>query len=148
MTREDLRVLVLIDEDREDCRALKKTLEDAALQAGLVTKCASNNGVFHVVTRIVVEELEAWYFGDHAALYTGYDKLPKTLHQKRPYREPDAIKGGTWEKLHGELVKAGYDFPNFPKIGAAHAIAPHMNPEVNRSPSFQAFRAGLESFLS
>ncbi len=148
LEREDLRILILIDEDREDCRALKTKLEGIAREAGLVTKTAAGQGPFRVVTRIAVEELEAWYFGDHAALYAGYDRLPKTLHQKKPYRDPDAIKGGTCEQLHRELVKAGYDFPHFPKIAAARIIAERMDPAVNRSRSFQTFRSGLESFLS
>jgi len=154
LEHEDLRILVLIDEDRSDCRALKARLEDIARQAGLMTKSqatktASNAGQrFHVVTRIAVEELEAWYFGDESALYAAYDRLPVTLHRRKAYRDPDAIRGGTCEALHRELKEAGYDLPVFPKIKVAREVAEHMEPARNRSPSFRAFCAGLESFLT
>jgi hypothetical protein len=149
LEHEDLRILVLIDEDRSDCRALKAKLEDIARQAGLSTKTSCNASQrFQVVTRIAVEELEAWYFGDESALYAAYDRLPATLHRRKPYRDPDAIKGGTCEALHRELKEAGYDLPVFPKIKVAREVAGHMDPARNRSPSFRAFCAGLESFLT
>ena len=57
----DWRIVVLIDEDRQDCIALKDVLEDAAIQAGLITRCRARGGSrFQVLNRIAVEELEAW----------------------------------------------------------------------------------------
>ena len=35
---DDWRIVVLIDEDREDCVALKERLEEAARSAGMVTR--------------------------------------------------------------------------------------------------------------
>ncbi len=64
---EDYRIVVLIDEDRADCRALKAKLEDAARGAGLPTKSRPKRGKFVVLNRIAVEELEAWFFGDPQA---------------------------------------------------------------------------------
>jgi hypothetical protein len=34
----DWKIVVLIDEDREDCLKIKKQLEDIAISAGLITK--------------------------------------------------------------------------------------------------------------
>jgi hypothetical protein len=101
-----------------------------------------------VVNRIVVEELEAWFFGDIVAMTKAYSKLSPHLGNRSAYRSPDAIRGGTWEALHRELKRAGYDMPVYPKIEVARRIASHMDPRRNCSPSFQAFRLGLEALLS
>jgi hypothetical protein len=54
----DWRFVVLVDEDREDCFELKARLEQAAIDAGLVTKSvASEQKGFQVLNRIVIEEL-------------------------------------------------------------------------------------------
>ncbi len=90
----------------------------------------------------VVEELEAWYFGDIEALRTAYPRLPASLGAKATFRNPDAIAGGTWEALDRELKRAGYR-EGLAKFAAAQAIAPHLDPERNRSRSFQVFRDGV-----
>lgn len=91
----DARIVVLVDADSDDCRALKARLEHAAASVGLVTKTVPNrHGRFSVLNRLAVEELEAWFFGDVAALCSAYPRLPATLGS---YRDPDAIRGGTWE---------------------------------------------------
>jgi hypothetical protein len=60
---EGLKICVLIDRDDEDCRALKLRLERMALAAGLATKTnRSGDGSFEVINRIVICELEAWFF--------------------------------------------------------------------------------------
>jgi hypothetical protein len=52
----DGKIVVLIDEDREDCLKLKKQLEDIAISAGLITKSSSQKDKsFQVLNRIVVE---------------------------------------------------------------------------------------------
>ena len=80
---EDLKVCVLVDRDSQDCRMLKRELEMIAEQAGLVTKSVSKGEVFHVLNRIVVEELEAWFFGDPDALrraYPGWGAISSRRH--------------------------------------------------------------------
>ncbi|MFH0910977.1 MAG: DUF4276 family protein [Planctomycetota bacterium] len=142
------RIVVLVDEDREDCHALKARLEGAAREAGLATKSDAGGGrAFRVMNRIVVEELEAWYFGDVQALEAAYPRLPKNLASRRPYLDPDAVPGGTWEALERELRRAGYYRGGLRKIEAARRISAHMVPERNRSRSFQVFCEGLLSFL-
>ena len=114
---ENLRVVVLIDEDRDDCVVLKRQLDDAATAAGLITKGAAAPGVgFHVVNRIVVEELESWFFGDVEAVRQAYPKVPESLARKAKYRDPDAIAGGTWEALFRELKRVSYYGDRFPEI--------------------------------
>ncbi len=134
----DWRIVVLIDEDREDCEALKQKMELAAQRVGLTTKSISPQA-FQVVNRIVVEELEAWYFGDVDALTAAYPRVPSTLARKAKFRDPDHIAGGTWEQLERVLKRAGYYTTGMPKLEVARKVAHHMNPEQNHSPSFRVF---------
>ena len=62
-----------------------------------------NHPRFQVLNRIAIEELEAWFFGDVQALNQAYPKTPKTLGHKSRYKDPDSIKGGTWESMEREL---------------------------------------------
>lgn len=73
----DYRIVILIDEDRQDCQKLKQQLERAAIDAGLTTKSTASDAAFQVVNRIAVEELEAWYFGDVEALVKAYPRIPQ-----------------------------------------------------------------------
>ena len=149
LAHEDLRIVVLIDQDADDCRELKSQLEDMAMAAGLLTKTKpAADGRFLVVSRIAIEELEAWFFGDIGALRAAYPRLPATIDQKAAYRNPDRIRGGTWEALHRELQKVGHCDKVFPKIEVARTIARHMEPDANRSRSFKIFRDGIEALLA
>jgi hypothetical protein len=140
----DWCVVVLIDEDREDCRVLKQKLEAFAHDAGLTTRTQVQTGAagpYHVVNRIAVEEIEAWFFGDVDALRAAYPRVPAMLGAKAGYRDPDAIGGGTAQALERELRP---HFPaGMPKVEVARTIAPHMVPDRNRSRSFQVFRDAL-----
>lgn len=148
VAREDLRILVLVDRDDDDCLELKGRLERFAQQAGLRTKTTAGAGSFHVVNRIVVEELEAWFFGDVEALRAIYPKIPASLVRNASYRDPDNVRGGTWEALHRLLKKHGYLGEVFPKKMIAEEIAAKMNPERNRSRSFRCFVEGVESLFN
>ncbi len=139
----DWRLLVLIDEDREDCRALKQHLNRRARDAGFRLVRGSGGEPIQVLNRIAVEELEAWFFGDVDAMRAAYPGLPATLANRAPYRDPDAVAGGTWEALEQVLKKAGYYGSGLRKVEAARAIAEHMDPTRNRSRSFRHFRDGL-----
>jgi len=140
----DWRIVVLLDEDREDCRALKTRMEAAARAAGFSTKSRPEaGGAFSVLNRISVEELEAWFFGDVPALVSAYPGVSPHLASRAAYRDPDAITGGTWEALERELQRAGYYGGGLPKIEVARNMAAHMDPARNTSASFRCFRAGL-----
>jgi len=145
----DWFIVVLVDEDREDCLALKRRVEDAVQAAGLNTRVQRpSGGRIHVVNRIAIEELEAWFFGDVPALCAAYPGVPDTLEHKRGFRDSDAIAGGTWESLERVLQRAGYHRGGLPKIEAARAIARHMRPDRNRSRSFRCFHAALTDLLA
>lgn len=141
----DWRIVVLIDADyAKACQTLKAKLEAASHRAGLLTKSAAAAGSqFQVLNRLAIEELEAWFFGDIEAINAAYPRVDLNLGKKAKYRNPDAIAGGTWEALERELQRAGYYRGGLGKIVAAREISTHMNPERNRSESFQVFRQGL-----
>lgn len=145
----DWRVVVLIDLDGSDCKRTKANLQRIARTAGLTPKTsASGQGSYQVLNRIAIEELEAWFFGDVEAMCAAYPRVPATLGAKRGFRDPDRIKGGTWERLEQVLQNAGYFKGGLPKIAAAREIAKHMQPDRNRSRSFCVFRDGLNALLA
>ena len=142
---ENLKIIVLIDQDKDNCEWLKHRLETIAREAGLITKAAVNGqGDFQVVTRIAIEELEAWFIGDIEALKATFTSL-KSVNFPANFRNPD--NGGTWERLHRFLRHHGIYRNRYPKIEAARKIAKHMEPQRNRSCSFQIFLQGVEACL-
>jgi len=146
---EDWRIVILLDEDRQDCQTIKAALEKAARDAGLFTRSRrSPQGRFRVVNRVAIEELEAWFFGDVDAIAEAYPRVPRNLSSKARFRDPDAIRGGTWEALQRVLQKAGYYRTGMPKIEAAERIAKHMDPCRNKSKSFQVFRDALAALAT
>jgi len=127
-----------------DCKKLKNKLETIALNSGLTTKSSAES--FQLVNRIAIEELEAWFLGDPDALREAYPKVRKFENQEK-YRDPDNIKGGTWESLEKLLQKAGYYPTGMPKIEVARNISRFMNPLNNKSNSFLAFYQGINACL-
>jgi hypothetical protein len=143
---ENWLLLVLVDRDRDDCKNLKQQLETIAKQAGLVSKSAVRRGSrFQVVNRIVIEELESWFFGDWEAVHFAYPKVPSTIPAKQKFRDPDAVVGGTWEALERIFRRAGYFESGLRKIELARSVAPHMEPTRNKSRSFQVFLEAIEA---
>lgn len=138
----DWRIIVIVDRDNDDCEQLKSKLERVAATAGMQTRAAGGNAI-HVVNRLAVEELEAWFFGDWDAVKAAYPKVSASIPEKQGYRDPDAIQGGTWEALEKVLKRHGYFQTGLRKIEAARSIAQHMVPERNRSKSFQVFRDAI-----
>ena len=137
-------LVILVDCDDDDCRQLKQRLEQVAADARLRTKTSTPPGQrFQVANRIAIEELEAWFFGDWAAVKAAYPKVPATLPQRAGFRDPDAIRGGTWEALERELKKAGYFKTGLRKMECARAVAAHMDAARNTSKSFQSFRQAM-----
>jgi hypothetical protein len=146
---EDYRIVVLVDEDRQDCRRLKRQLEGMSLRAGFFTKTEPGpRGAFQVANRIAVEELEAWFFGDPEAIVTAYPRVPAKFAHGRRFQNPDAIQGGTAEALGRVLQRAGYHPGGLGKVQAARDIARYMDPARNRSRSFRHFRDALEQLVA
>jgi hypothetical protein len=139
---EDVRVVVLVDRDQDDCHALKAALERTARAAGLITRSAAGHrAAFDVVTRIAVEELESWFLGDPQALRAAFPNLPPINLRTAPFRNPE--NGGSWEALHRFLRRHGYYPGTYQKIDAARRIARHLDPTANRARSFTVFCDGL-----
>jgi hypothetical protein len=144
----DWRIVVIVDRDGDDCAALKRQLEKAARDAGLISRARRAGGGLQVVNRLAIEELEAWFFGDWDAVCAAYPGVDHNVPDNHKFRDPDAIAGGTWEALERILQRAGHFQTGLRKIEAARAITQHMNPAANRSRSFRALRDALSEMTS
>ena len=143
----DHRIVVIVDRDQDQCDQLKSKLEQACADAGLQSKHAADGLQWQVVTRIAVEELEAWYFGDWQGVCQAFRKVPSKLAKSASYRKPDAIQGGTWEAFERILKKYGYCKQGLPKIQTATTMGQHMEPKNNCSPSFKIFWQAISDIL-
>ncbi|MHB1462831.1 MAG: DUF4276 family protein [Armatimonadota bacterium] len=122
----DVKFVVVRDNDGADCIETKQRL----------TEFCSQHGRPDSLVRIVCQELECWYLGDLAAVEKAYRISGLTSQQdKARYRQPDRHINGS--QMMRKLV------PEFEKISGARTIAPHLNIDVNRSPSFNAFVDGV-----
>lgn len=144
------KTLVLVDRDDDDCLILKARLESFAANANLVSKTAGDGVKFEVVNRIVVEELEAWFFGDVQALAASWPGVPLNLGARAGFRDPDAIVGGTHEVLLRVLQRAGHlrSVDRLPKIDTARRMAGRLESDRCTSRSFQQFLTGLDALVS
>jgi len=136
----DWRIVVVVDRDDDDCRKLKQQMENIARRVGLRSRTCSPT-CWQLVNRIVIEELESWYFGDWEAVVSVYPRLPRTLHPK--YRQPDTIAGGTWEAFEKLLQKYGYFRGGLAKIEVARNLGRHIDRLRCQSRSFVCFRDAL-----
>lgn len=143
----DAVVVVLVDEDRSDCKKLKSTLEAAAKNAGLGTLSQPRSGQVRVLNRIAVEELEAWFFGDPDALMKAYPRVQRRTFPSKALRHPDTLGGGTWEALERLLQKHNYHTGGLRKIQCAEDIGVYMDIGNNASPSFNHFVHGLNAVV-
>jgi len=143
---ENSLIFVLVDRDRDDCHDLKELLEREALASRLATLTHPDpGGGYRVVNRLAIEELEAWFLGDIEALVAAYPRLAK--HRSglaRFQRDPDSVRGGTWERLEKILRRAGYYRSGLRKIENARLVSEHMDPKRNASRSFQVFCEALK----
>ncbi|WP_419919602.1 DUF4276 family protein [Candidatus Poriferisocius sp.] len=136
-------IVVIVDSDGGDCNELKSKMEQICTSTNLKSRRSTDDSDWQVVTRIAVEELEAWYFGDWPAVLKSYPKVSPTIPKQASYRNPDAIKGGTWEKFEKILQRAGYFRQGINKAEVAASIGKHIDPQVNKSHSFKVFRDAL-----
>lgn len=124
-----VRFCVIRDNDSADCRALK---------ARIVALC-HDGGRDDTLVRIACRELEAWYFGEPAALAAGFgDEGLRDLGRRARFRDPDHIvKPAT---ALARLV------PGFQKVSGARRMATALTRD-NRSRSFQVLLAGLDRLV-
>lgn len=139
----DWRIVVVVDRDDDDCVALKQRLEQAAGAAKLHTRSCAGGKPWQVVTRIAIEELEAWYFGDWTAVCGAYPRTSARVPGQRGFRDPDAVAGGTWEAFERVLRRHGYFETGLRKIEAARAIGMLIDPSRSRSSSFARFHEAI-----
>ena len=139
----EYRVVVMVDRDRDECEELKSTLEEVCESADLRSRRASGGPDWQVVTRIAIEELEAWYFGDWQAVCAAYPGVSPKIPNQARYRDPDAISSGTWEAFERVLQRHDYFKQGLAKVQAATAIGRHFDPARNRSHSFAVFRDAI-----
>lgn len=142
----DNRVVVLIDQDDDDCHDLKRRLNEVAAKAGFRVS-RSGDPDRKILNRIVIEELEAWYFGDWEAVRAAYPRVPERVPRKARYRDPDAIRH-TWEAFEAVLQKSGYFRDGLSKIEAARQIGARLDPQRCRSRSFCAFRDAIQAAVA
>ena len=72
-----------------------------------------------------------------------YPRVSAGVPGKTKFRDPDAIRGGTWEAFERVLRGHGYFRTGLPKIEAARAIGAKVMPEQNHSRSFAVFRDAI-----
>lgn len=136
-------VLVLVDTDTHDAVAFRNDLRK------MLDQCPNAP---QTVFGLATEEIEAWYFGDKAALLEAYPRADKKVLNK--YQQ-DAVCG-TWEMLADALVKGGaaaLKKQGFHKAGefkheCANRIGPLMDVLRNQSPSFGHTRQGVADLLA
>ena len=127
--RPDSLFVVLIDQNGEDCQALKAELRNKLKE------------INPLLIRIACHELESWYFGDLSAVGKALGKNIKHYSNKQQYREPDKIPNPS-EQL--SEITDGY----YQKISSSREIAKYLALESNSSPSFNAFINGIKKLVN
>ena len=136
-------VVVMLDADTQDCAAFLAELKQ------LARACGPNQ---RTMFRLAIEEMEAWYFGDRAAVLAAYPAAKRKLMDT--YVQDSVC--GTWEVLADVLhpggsatvKKAGWPLPGQLKHEWAAKIGPHLNVDRNVSPSFIKLRDGLRNLAA
>lgn len=131
-------VVVVLDTDRRDCKKFLQELE------AVVERCKSTP---RTLFRMAIEEIEAWYLGDRAALQKAYPRAKREVLDR--YVQDSVCN--TWELLAdavhaggvAAIKKFGWPLPGQIKHEWAEKIGPHMRINQNASPSFNKFRDGL-----
>lgn len=131
-------VVVVVDTDRRDCREFLAELND------LSNKCDPKP---NVMFRLAIEEMEAWFLGDRAAILKAYPQAKLDVLDK--YVQDSVC--GTWELLADAvhpggspaIKKLGFPASGEAKHEWAEKIGSHLNLDNNQSPSFIKFVSGL-----
>ena len=136
-------VVIVLDSDRRDCALFLGELKALAEGCDPAPK---------TLFRLAIEEVEAWYLGDRAALTQAYPRAK--LKAIEGYVQDSAC--GTWELLAdaihpggaAAIKKAGWPLPGQIKHDWALRIGPLMDIEQNASPSFRKLRDGLRRLVA
>jgi hypothetical protein len=125
-------VVVLVDADRDDWRALKATLDG--------TLAAITPRPNRVLFRIAVEEIESWFIADVPAVQKAYPAANISLLAGIPL---DSVVGA-WERLAEALGLDPNSCSGADKEDWAREISPFLSLHSPPSPTFQTFIRGLE----
>jgi hypothetical protein len=130
---QDHCILVLIDADRDDCRALKRSL--VSVWNSISPKPAK------ALFRIAVEEMESWFIADPNAILAAY---PHANTTPLSTIVPDSVVGA-WECVAIALGLSPDKCSGADKEEWAIAISPHLDLQNPISPSLSAFIRGIET---
>ena len=136
-------VVVVLDTDWRDCKEFLHELKS------VVERCKSAP---RTLFRMAIEEIEAWYLGDRAALQKAYPRAKREVLDR--YVQDSVCN--TWELLAdavhaggvAAIKKVGWWQSGQVKHEWAEKIGPHMRIDQNSSPSFMKFRDGLLRLVS
>lgn len=139
-------VVVVLDTDKDNCTELLSDIK---------TLVNTVNATNKTLIRLAIEEMEAWYFGDRAALLKAWPKAK--INVLNQYKQDSVC--GTWERLADAIYKdgsaalirkkkAGEINPGELKCKWAEQIGPLLNPDNNISPSFIKFRDGVRKIVA
>ena len=131
-------VVVVLDTDRRDCKEFLRELQALALGCKAAPR---------TLFRLAIEETEAWYLGDRAAVLRAY---PRARCEVLDRYVQDSVCN-TWELLAdavhvggaAAVKKACWPLPAQLKHEWAEKIPPFMRLHHNASPSFGKLRDGL-----
>lgn len=136
-------VVVVLDTDRRDCKAFLQELLSVANQC---------NPAPNTMFRLAIEEMEAWYLGDRAALLKAFPRAKREVLDR--YVQDSVC--GTWELLAdavhaggaAAIKKAGWMESGQFKHELAEKIGPFMSLHQNTSPSLGKFRDGFARLIA
>jgi hypothetical protein len=138
ITYPDYYIVIIVDQDQNDCLELKQRILNYANIAGIAQR---------TVIRIAVAELEAWFLGDIEALEIAFPKLKRLkLGSKATYRQPDQ-RAFPSEDLERELVTAGYN--GYSKLSGSQKICQCLNlsEHHNKSKSFHVTLSRMKTLI-
>ena len=123
--------VVLRDQDRGDCKVIKRGLLNLCVQADRPK----------AIVRILCKELETCFIGDWQAVAKAYNNSALAdLQRKAKYRKPDLLSNPS-----AELRQA---LQTYQKRDGARRIAPHLDLDNNRSDSFNALLYSLRDIAT
>lgn len=126
-----VRLIVIQDEDSNDCMILKQNLIDLIQTQNLYQP---------YLVRIACKELENWYLGDMQAIEAVYPTFKAEKNQrKKKYRNPDSIFGADDLERQIKDFAKGFASKNIPK---------QMDINSNKSSSFNHLISGVQRFLN
>ena len=128
-------VLVVIDTDTQDCTDLLAQLNAMLMALPIKPR---------VMFRLAIEETESWFIADIDALRRAYPRGLKISGLKNI--QPDAIVGA-WEKLAESLGVDRKMVAGLTKFHWAQKIAPHLDLEQPKSPSFKKLIDGVAGLI-